>query len=170
MSAEHDVDLVGINLTQDIPVVKCVDYNKFLYQQSKKSSTSTSTGAGSGSGSTSTGGDSATSASTGGKKSTKQFSFRAGIDDNDLQRKGTNMVQYLLKGHACQVTITSNRRNLKSDGNIIIKTLERLKELVGEDGSPQGTIKTNEYGNRGTLLFQPNSKRVKQQQQQQQQK
>ena len=154
---------MGINLTQDIPVVKCVDYNKFLYQQSKKSSTpigSTASSIGSGSTSTSTGGD-----NSGGKKSTKQFSFRAGIDDNDLQRKATNMIQYLLKGHACQVTITSNRRNLRSDGNVMVKTLERLKEIVGEDGSPQGGIKINEYGNRGTLLFQPNSKRVKQQQQ-----
>lgn len=141
VSSEEDSDLVGINLNQEIPVVKCVDYNKFLYQQSKSSS----------------GG----SGSSGGNKPTKQFSFKAGIDDNDLERKAQNMLKYLIKGHACQVTITSNRRNLLDDKDIIESTLDRLKEIIGDDGSPQGKIKKNEYGNRGNLLFQPNSKKNK---------
>jgi len=136
-SAVEGVDLVGINLDQDIPVVKCVDYNKFLYQQNKKGGVSP----------------------TAGNKSTKMFSFKAGIDDNDLQRKAANMVDYLGKGHACQVTISSNRRNLKADTDVINTTLERLTEIVGENGNPQGKIKNNDWGNRGTLLFQPKSKK-----------
>ncbi len=144
-SSQEGVDLVGINLKQDVPVVKCIDFNKFLYQQSKKGSSSTN------------GGNS-------GNKSTKQFTFKAGIDDNDLQRKAGNMIGYLVKGHACQVTITSKGRFLKEDQNVIVSTLGRLKEIVGDDGSPQGKIKQNEWGNRGSLLFQPNSKKSNQNQ------
>jgi translation initiation factor IF-3 len=139
MSGEEGVDLVGINLNQDVPVVKCIDFNKFLYQQSKKGSSVKNPNAG--------------------KKSTKQFTFKAGIDDNDLQRKTDNMIGYLTKGHACQVTITSKGRFLKVDKDIVETTLERLKELVGDDGNPQGNMKKNEWGNRGSLLFQPNSKK-----------
>ena len=153
VSSQKAVDLVGINLNQDVPVIKCQDYNKFLYQLNKKGSGDDGGGDGSG------GSGGGASAGGGGNKSTKQYSFRAGIDDNDLERKAANMIKYLVKGHACQVTITSNRRNLMGDGNIIVKTLNRLKEIVGEDGNQQGTIKNNEYGNRGTLLLQPNSKK-----------
>jgi translation initiation factor IF-3 len=136
VSVQEEKDLVSINIDQDIPVVKCIDYNKFMYEQSKKSSSS-----------------------SGGNKPTKQFSYKAGIEDDDLQRKAKNMVSYLLKGHPCQVTITSTRRNLNQDQNAIETTLGRLVELVGSDGAPQGNLKKNDYNNRGSLLFQPSKKK-----------
>lgn len=147
ISSEKGLDLVGIQVkNQDIPVVKCVDFQKYLYQQNKKGSGGSSGGGGGGSGG-------------GGNKTTKQFSFKAGIDNDDLERKAKNMVSYLVKGHSCQVTITSSRRNLKNDSDVIMTTLERLKEIIGGDGNPQGNIKKNEWGNRGTLLFQPVSRK-----------
>lgn len=136
VSVQEGKDLVSINIDQDIPVVKCIDYNKFMYERSKKSSSS-----------------------SGGNKPTKQFSYKAGIEDDDLQRKAKNMISYLLKGHPCQVTITSTRRNLNQDENAIETTLGRLVELVGSDGSPQGNLKKNDYNNRGSLLFQPAKKK-----------
>ena len=136
ISVQEGKDLVAINTDQDIPVVKCIDCNKFMYEQSKKASPS-----------------------KGGNKPTKQFSYKAGIEDDDLQRKAKNMISYLLKGHPCQVTITSTRRNLNQDGNAIETTLERLVELIGSDGSPQGNLKKNDYNNRGSLLFQPAKKK-----------
>eukprot|EP00557_Chaetoceros_sp_GSL56_P004963 CAMPEP_0176494468 /NCGR_PEP_ID=MMETSP0200_2-20121128/10118_1 /TAXON_ID=947934 /ORGANISM="Chaetoceros sp., Strain GSL56" /LENGTH=254 /DNA_ID=CAMNT_0017892239 /DNA_START=303 /DNA_END=1067 /DNA_ORIENTATION=- len=144
ISSEKGLDLVGIQVkNQDIPVVKCVDFQKYLYQQNKKGS--------GGSGGGGSGG--------GGNKTTKQFSFKAGIDNDDLERKAKNMVSYLVKGHSCQVTITSSRRNLNIDSDVIMTTLGRLKEIIGGDGNPQGNIKKNEWGNRGTLLFQPVSRK-----------
>lgn len=137
ISVEEVKDLVEINLNQDIPVVKCIDYKKFMYEQSKKGGMT----------------------SGGGNKATKQFSYKAGIEDDDLQRKVRNMVEYLQKGHPCQVTITSNRRNLKDDQNAVETTLERIVILVGEDGSPQGNLKKNDYNNRGSLLIQPSRRK-----------
>lgn len=84
---------------------------------------------------------------------------KAGIDDSDLNRKVQNMISYLQKGHPCQVAITSNRRNLRQDSNAVVTTLDRVCELVGENGTQQGVMKKNTFGSRGSLLFQPNSKK-----------
>ena len=69
------------------------------------------------------------------------------------------MVSYLQKGHSCQVVITSNGRSLREDSNAVVTTLDRVKELVGEVGVQQATMKKNAGGSRGTLLFQPNLKK-----------
>ena len=133
-SVEESKDLIGINITLDVPVIKCMEVNRFIYQQKRKSS---------GKGSA--------------NKGTKQFSFKAGIDDHDLQRKADNMISYLQKGHPSQVTVSSSRRNLNFDKNAIMTTLNRIIELVGESGKLQGKIKMNDYGNRGNVLIQPDS-------------
>jgi len=140
-TGELGVDLVGINLQQEYPIIKAVDYNKLLYDESKKKSVK----------------------GTSGKVNTaqvrKEFQFKAGIDDSDLNRKVQNMISYLQKGHPCQVAITSNRRNLRQDSNAVVTTLDRVCELVGENGTQQGLMKKNTFGSRGSLLFQPNSKK-----------
>jgi len=141
-SGELGVDLVGINLQQEYPIVKAIDYNKLQYDESKKKSGKNTGG------------------KVGGTHVTKEFQFRAGIEDNDLNRKVQNMISYLIKGHPCQVAITSNRRNLRHDSNAVVTTLGRVSELIGENGKQQGRMKKNVYGNRGSLLFQPNSKKT----------
>ena len=60
MSSALGVDLVGINLEQNPPVVKAVDYNKLLYKESKKSSSS-------------------------GMKSSKEFKFKVRINYSPLK-------------------------------------------------------------------------------------
>ncbi len=142
ISCDEGNDLIGLNLDQKPPVIKCVDYNRFMSDMRRKTK-SKSANAG------------------GGIKRTKQFSFKSGIDDHDLQRKVTNMVSYLEKGHASQVFLSSNRRNLVQDKNVITTTLSRIQEIVGDVGKMQGQLKLNEVGNRGSILFQPNSKRSK---------
>lgn len=141
-SGELGVDLVGINLQQEYPIVKAIDYNKLQYKESKKKSAGKNSGG-----------------KVGGTYVTKEFQFRAGIEDNDLNRKVQNMISYLKKGHPCQVMISSNRRNLRQDSDAVVTTLGRVSELIGENGKQQGQIKKNVWGNRGSLLFQPNSKK-----------
>jgi len=139
-SSQLGVDLVGINLKQDYPVVKAIDFNKMLYNESKKRSKGQS-------------------GKSGNTMDTKEFSFKAGIDDNDLQRKAKNMISYLKKGHSCKVSLSSNRRKLREDSNAIITTLGRISTIIGEDGKQQGAVRKNEFGNRGSILFQPNTKK-----------
>lgn len=88
-------------------------------------------------------------------KSLKIFKFRAGIDNNDLQRKTKNLIEYLRKGYTCQVIITSNNRNLREDTDALSNTLERVQLLVDDnDGSVQGTIRKSSLW-RGTIIIQP---------------
>lgn len=137
-SVEREMDLIGINLKQEIPVVKCITFYKFKKMLKKKGQNGSA-----------------------GVKAMKQFQFKAGIEDHDLERKVRNMVSYLVKGHSCQVTISVKRRNLMADRNAVQNFMTRLEEIVGEDGNPQSKIKLNEQRNRGSVLFQPNSSRTK---------
>ena len=86
-------------------------------------------------------------------------SAQAGIDNSDLERKANNLVSYLNKGHSCQVTITSSMRNLIADKDAIINTLDRVRHIIGGHGKEQGKLLVNERGNRGSVLFQPTSKK-----------
>lgn len=135
VSVDLGVDLIAINIEQNPSVIKAIEVGKFLFQESKKKKGSMKV------------------------KQVKQFQFKAGIADNDLERKAGNMTSYLEKGHSCQVTITSNFRNLKADRDTMTTTLNRIKSLVGDIGKEQSKLLVNEYGNRGSLLFQPNSRK-----------
>jgi len=139
-AAELSVDLVGISLDQNPPIVKAVDHKRLLYERSRSK---------------------ANSPKTSGLKVTKEFQFRAGIADNDLQRKAANMISYLKLGHPCQVIISSNRRNLREDKDAVVTTLNRVKDLVGDLAKQQGALKANQFGSRGSLMLQPNVKNKK---------
>eukprot|EP00551_Chaetoceros_affinis_P004388 CAMPEP_0203670740 /NCGR_PEP_ID=MMETSP0090-20130426/6725_1 /ASSEMBLY_ACC=CAM_ASM_001088 /TAXON_ID=426623 /ORGANISM="Chaetoceros affinis, Strain CCMP159" /LENGTH=360 /DNA_ID=CAMNT_0050535665 /DNA_START=371 /DNA_END=1453 /DNA_ORIENTATION=+ len=140
IATDLDVDLVGVSLQQSTPVVRAINYSKFVYQQSSSSTKSKSN-----------------KNNNNQSPQKKEFTFRAGIDTNDLQRKVNNMVSYLQKGYSCNVVITSNRRNLMQDDNVLVTMLGRIEDLVGEHGKAQGQMKKNGYGNRGNLMFQPSS-------------
>lgn len=140
-STELRVDLVAINLEQDVPVISAVDFQKLLYLKSKKSSSGGSGG------------------SQSVKKQTKEYKFKAGIEDNDLQRKADNMIGYLNKGHACQVTISSNRRRLMADEDAVVTTLNRVREIVGDNAVESRALQKNERGSFGKLMLQPNTKK-----------
>ena len=46
-----------------------------------------------------------------------------------------------------------------NDKDVITTTLNRIQEIVDDIGSPQGKLKVNPYGNRGSILFQPKSRK-----------
>mmetsp|Transcript_32267 Transcript_32267/g.47324 ORF Transcript_32267/g.47324 Transcript_32267/m.47324 type:complete len:360 (-) Transcript_32267:135-1214(-) len=142
-SSKLGVDLVGINIKQDPPVIKAIDVKKLIYDKNKKSS-----GSGGGSGGS-------------GMKQTKTYKFKAGIQENDLNRKAENVIKYLSKGHPCQITITSNNFNLKSDSDAVITTLNRVREVVGDYAVEGHKVRKNVKGSFATIAFQPNNKKRK---------
>ena len=146
-SNEMEVDLIEIALKQEIPVIKAVDYTRLAYEKAKKGKSSSGGGGGSKKG--------------GANKATKEFKFKAGIADNDLQRKAENMIKYLLKGHPCQVTILSNRFRLRQDANAAANTLERVRDVLGEHVMEPKNTKANEAGTYTTMKFEPNPKMLK---------
>jgi translation initiation factor IF-3 len=140
---KHSLDLMEVSLKGEPPVIKALDFDKFLYHQKRKESKSKSKDGG---GSIS-------------DKPVKEFKFRAGIADHDLQRKATNMINYLTKGHAVRVTLTARQRMLKEDTDAINTTLDRVKELVGDKAVEVRGMKSNERGSYGNLLLHPNLKK-----------
>lgn len=141
-SSELNVDLIAVSLDKDPPVIKAMDYSKLEYRLQKQKSGSSSKGSGKGSDS----------------KPTKNFKFRAKIADHDLERKISRMLNYLSKGHCCQITVSASRRCMAADALAAVKTFDLIKKEVGEIGIA-GKFKLNEEQTYGTLFMQPNSKR-----------
>ena len=140
---DHSLDLMEVTLKGDPPVIKALDFEKFLYQQKKKESKSKSKQGG---GAIS-------------DKPLKEFKFRAGIAEHDLLRKAKNMIGYLEKGHAVRVTLTARMKMLREDTQAIKTTLDRVKELVGDKGVEVKALQANERGSYGNLLMHPNLKK-----------
>jgi translation initiation factor IF-3 len=129
-----DVDLIGINLEQNPPVVKAQDYTKLAYKAvSKKQKAS--------------------------GKATKEFTFRAGIAKNDMDRKVLDIIRFLKKGHNCQLSIRSSGFNMRQDPVGVTNMIQNLMEQVGDVGVCEKGAQINEEGNRASFLLRPNSTR-----------
>ena len=147
---KHSLDLMAVNITNVIPpVIKAVNYDKWLYEQKKNAITKSKKKKKMNN--SSTGGGGAIS-----DKSLKEYKFRAGIDQHDLERKANNMIKYLKKGHAIRVTLTARYKSLNQDADAISTTLERVKELVGDLAIEARSMKANDRKSYGSLLFHPN--------------
>lgn len=147
MATAHDLalDLMEVTLKAEVPVIKAVDFDSWLYKQRRKEKEVSSKRKKEGGGAIS-------------DRQLKEFKFRAGIADHDLQRKASNMVKYLEKGHACRITLTARYRNLQADALAIETTLERVKELVGDKAVEARGMKANDRKSFGSLLLHPNKK------------
>jgi len=145
-SNDLGLDLMEISLNQDIPVIKALDYSRLLFEKSKQSKSA------------------AGGKRKGGMKgkqsglAVKEFKFKAGIADNDLERKAENMIKYLVKGHHCQVTIIASRFRLREDAAAGATTLGRVREILGEYVLEPKNRKGNEKYS--TMKFEPNPKKV----------
>lgn len=150
MSHELSLDLMEVTLKQDPPVIKAVSYDKWLYDQKKKQSKKPDRKNKKGGGEGGGGGGAISD------RPLKEFKFRAGIADHDLERKANNMLQYLSKGHAIRVTLTARQRSLNEDAQAISTTLDRVKELIGDKAVEVRGMKANERKSYGNLLLHPN--------------
>ncbi len=144
---EYELDLMEVTLQVHPPVIKAVNYDKYNYEQKRKQSKIASS-------KKKRGGGGAIS-----DRPVKEYKFRAGIADHDLNRKTRGMLEYLEAGHAVRVTLTARQRSLNEDGNAITTTLERVKELLGDKAVEARGMKANDRNSYGSLLFHPNTKR-----------
>jgi translation initiation factor IF-3 len=133
VSTELGIDLVGINVEQDPPIIKALDYAKSQYKSEK------------------------TSKKSAGNKAMKEFKFKGTIADNDMLRKASDVIKYLKKGHNCQLTILSNAYARRKDPNCVENILKKLQEEVG-DAAITGKIKSNPEKTNATLILQPRKK------------
>jgi translation initiation factor IF-3 len=129
IAQRHQMDLIGVQLSQTPPVVKVMD-KAALTQSNNKSNVSTV--------SSSQGNQQQRQPVPSGKKkvttpaaTVKEFKFKVGIAENDLVRKLQQVKANLQKGYTCQVIIFCPKRF--------------YKEEEGEGGGTGGDYNSNNY-------------------------
>ena len=131
---EAEVDLVEIAPTAKPPVVRIMDYGKFLFEQNKK----------------------AHSAKRKQKQiQVKEVKFRPGTGEGDYQIKVRNLIRFLTEGDKAKVTLRFRGREMVHQ-DIGRKLLDR----VVQDLAPHSVVEQNPVmeGKQMIMVFAPKKK------------
>ncbi|MGD9598485.1 MAG: translation initiation factor IF-3 [Steroidobacteraceae bacterium] len=134
MATSAGLDLVEVSPTADPPVVRVMDYGKFLFEQNKKAHSA--------------------------KKKQKQIQvkevkFRPGTDENDYQVKLRNLVRFLTEGDKAKVTLRFRGREMAHQ-EIGRKLLDRVVlDLAGVGSIEQNPLME---GRQMVMVFAPKKK------------
>ena len=134
MASAAELDLVEVSPTAEPPVVRIMDYGKFLFGQNKKAHSA--------------------------KRKQKQIlvkevKFRPGTEEADYQVKLRNLVRFLTEGDKAKVTLRFRGREMVHQ-DIGRKLLAR----VSADLAPYGTVEQNPLmeGRQMVMVFAPKKK------------
>ncbi len=134
MAASAELDLVEVSPTAEPPVVRVMDYGKFLFEQNKKAHSA--------------------------KKKQKQIQvkevkFRPGTEEADYQVKLRNLTRFLTEGDKAKVTLRFRGREMAHQ-DIGRKLLERVT------GDLNGVGVIEQYplmeGRQMVMVFSPKKK------------
>ena len=134
MASSSGLDLVEVSPTAEPPVVRIMDYGKFLFEQNKK----------------------AHSAKRKQKQiQVKEVKFRPGTGEADYQIKLRNLVRFLTEGDKAKVTLRFRGREMLHQ-DIGRKLLER----VVSDLAAYGVVEQNPLmeGRQMVMVFAPKKK------------
>lgn len=127
-----DLDLVLVGDKATPPVVKLVDYSKYLYEQNKKPKQKS--------------------------KPMKEMRFRPTTDDNDLEFKKNHIINFLKKGHKVKAFVFFKGREMafKEQGEKLLLTLAvELEDYAVVERMPKME------GRKMSLHFKPKDKKDK---------
>ncbi|MBV6423488.1 MAG: Translation initiation factor IF-3 [Steroidobacteraceae bacterium] len=134
MATSAGLDLVEVSPTAEPPVVRVMDYGKFLFEQNKKAHSA--------------------------KKKQKQIQvkevkFRPGTDENDYQVKLRNLIRFLTEGDKAKVTLRFRGREMAHQ-EIGRKLLDRVVvDLAGVGSVEQNPLME---GRQMVMVFAPKKK------------
>ncbi|HVI05912.1 MAG TPA: translation initiation factor IF-3 [Sphingomicrobium sp.] len=134
MASASDLDLVEVSPTAEPPVVRIMDYGKFLFEQNKK----------------------AHSAKRKQKQiQVKEVKFRPGTGEGDYQIKLRNLIRFLTEGDKAKVTLRFRGREMVHQ-DIGRKLLDR----VATDLAAHSVIEQNPLmeGKQMIMVFAPKKK------------
>jgi translation initiation factor IF-3 len=134
MAASSELDLVEVSPTAEPPVVRIMDYGKFLFEQNKK----------------------AHSAKRKQKQiQVKEVKFRPGTGEGDYQIKLRNLVRFLTEGDKAKVTLRFRGREMVHQ-DIGRKLLDR----VATDLAAHSVVEQNPLmeGKQMIMVFAPKKK------------
>jgi translation initiation factor IF-3 len=113
MASASELDLVEVSPTAEPPVVRIMDYGKFLFEQNKK----------------------AHSAKRKQKQiQIKEVKFRPGTGEADYQIKLRNLIRFLTEGDKAKITLRFRGREMVHQ-DIGRKLLERVTTDLAEHGT-----------------------------------
>ena len=134
LARTSELDLVEVSPQADPPVVRVMDFGKFLFEQNKKSHAA--------------------------KRKQKQIQikeikFRPGTDENDYQIKLRNIIRFLTEGDKAKVTLRFRGREM-AHTEIGRKLLDRLvNDLREHAGIEQNPLME---GRQMVMMFAPKKK------------
>jgi translation initiation factor IF-3 len=134
MASAAELDLVEVSPTAEPPVVRIMDYGKFLFEQNKK----------------------AHSAKRKQKQiQVKEVKFRPGTGESDYQIKLRNLTRFLAEGDKAKVTLRFRGREMVHQ-DIGRKLLDR----VSGDLAPHAVVEQNPLmeGKQMIMVFAPKKK------------
>jgi translation initiation factor IF-3 len=134
MASSAELDLVEVSPTAEPPVVRIMDYGKFLFEANKK----------------------AHSAKRKQKQiQVKEVKFRPGTGESDYQIKLRNLIRFLTEGDKAKVTLRFRGREMVHQ-DIGRKLLDR----VSGDLREYGTVEQNPLmeGKQMIMVFAPKKK------------
>ncbi|HET9105749.1 MAG TPA: translation initiation factor IF-3 [Steroidobacteraceae bacterium] len=134
MASASDLDLVEVSPTAEPPVVRIMDYGKFLFEQNKK----------------------AHSAKRKQKQiQIKEVKFRPGTGEADYQIKLRNLIRFLTEGDKAKITLRFRGREMVHQ-DIGRKLLERVTTDLAE----HGTVEQNPLmeGRQMVMVISPKKK------------
>jgi len=134
MASASDLDLVEVSPTAEPPVVRIMDYGKFLFEQNKK----------------------AHSAKRKQKQiQVKEVKFRPGTGEGDYQIKLRNLIRFLTEGDKAKVTLRFRGREMVHQ-DIGRKLLDR----VSTDLAAYSVVEQNPLmeGKQMIMVFAPKKK------------
>ncbi len=134
MAAASELDLVEVSPTAEPPVVRIMDYGKFLFEQNKK----------------------AHSAKRKQKQiQVKEVKFRPGTGEGDYQIKLRNLTRFLTEGDKAKITLRFRGREMVHQD-----IGRRLLERVTGDLAEYGTVEQNPLmeGRQMVMVIAPKKK------------
>jgi translation initiation factor IF-3 len=134
LAGAADLDLVEVSPNADPPVVRIMDYGKFLFEQNKK----------------------AHSAKRKQKQiQVKEVKFRPGTGEGDYQIKLRNLIRFLSEGDKAKVTLRFRGREMVHQD-----IGRRLLDRIATDLKDVGTVEQNPVmeGRQMVMVFAPKKK------------
>mgnify|MGYP001392157282 CR=1 FL=1 len=134
LASDASLDLVEVSPTADPPVVRVMDFGKFLFEQNKK----------------------AHSAKRKQKQiQVKEVKFRPGTDEGDYQVKLRNLVRFLTEGDKAKVTLRFRGREMAHQD-----IGRRLLQRVSGDLAEIAVVEQNPLmeGRQMVMVFSPKKK------------
>jgi translation initiation factor IF-3 len=131
LAIEQDLDLVMVSPNAAPPVCKIMDYNKFLYEQSKKMKEAKKNQI---------------------KVDLKEVRLSATIEEHDIQIKANNAKRFLTDGDKVKASIRFKGRQ-NNNTSVGYEIFKNFIEKVGEIGVVEKAAKLE--GNTMTLILAP---------------